>query len=82
MSNVERLLCLNATGSLWPGAGAPSANFVARERSLKVHILAGWFRESDSESWRARIGHEQPVMDTVRTTGSGQIAAIANAPEI
>ena len=48
-----------ATGPFWPGAGVPSANFVAREWSLKVHILTGWFRASDSESWRARIGQLQ-----------------------
>lgn len=48
---------------LWPGAGAPSANFIARKPSLGGHVLTDRFRASNSKSWRARLGQELPLVN-------------------
>lgn len=46
---------------LWPGAGVPLPNFIAREKSLRGHVLTGRFWASISESWRTRLGHKQSL---------------------
>jgi len=52
-------------GSYWPGAGAPSPNFIAREQSLRGQVMTGRFRASNSEIWRARLG-QFPPFDAMR----------------
>lgn len=43
----------------WPSEDVLTANFIARELSLRGHALTGRFRASISESWRARLGKER-----------------------
>lgn len=38
-------------GRSWPGAATPSANFIAREPSLRGHVLAVRFRASGRNSF-------------------------------
>lgn len=43
--------------SFWLGVGALLPNFIARKRSLRGQVLTGRIRASNSEIWRARLGH-------------------------
>ena len=45
----------------WPSAGASSANFIVRQPSFRSRVPKGRFRASNSESWRARLGHQLPL---------------------
>ncbi len=56
---------------LWPGAGVPLPNFIAREKSLRGHVLTGRFWASISESWRTRLGQERMFIKARSTPDLG-----------
>ena len=63
---------------LEPGAGAFSAKLIGRERSFKTHILAGWFRTSNSGSCRAQFDRKQSLEAPHVVTASGRTQSVTD----